>query len=201
MDGGETDSADLEPGSAWKTLNAPSLLPKALAFEAAKPRTALKSFSDRPGPRSSIPGREPGGPGGPGRWGCGSPEPSLTCGHGCPLPEGISLFPTFLQEKPQDFLPALPLASHGTSGRSLNPSRLHPQCEVAQGLASTLWLHAHSGPLLHLAGRPPGRIAPSDQFGAADQHFPVFEPRIFYYLCLKVILEISKYTLTSKEEW
>lgn len=161
----------------------------ALAFKPAKPRTALKSFSDRPGPTSSIPGREPGGPG---RRGCGSPEPSLTCGHRCPLPEGVSLFPTFL--------PALPLASHGTSGRSLSPSRLHPQCEVAQGLASTLWLHAHSGPLLHLAGRLPGRIAPSE-FGAADQHFPVFEPRIFYYLRPKVILEISKYTLASKEEW
>lgn len=90
MDGGETDGADLEPGSAWKRLDAPSLLPMALAFELAKPKTALKSFSDRPGPRTSTPGTEPGGPGG---QGCGSPEPSLTvatdahCQRGLPLPD------------------------------------------------------------------------------------------------------------------
>lgn len=103
---GQTDGASLQPGSAWRRLDAPKPLPVAPASEPAENRRALKSSSHLSG-GAGTPGRGPGGAATP-----SFPPPETTDAHARGGPP-----PTLLEEKPRGFLPALPPADHGTSGR------------------------------------------------------------------------------------
>lgn len=56
------------------------------------------------------------------------------------LPERVSSLPTFLEEKTQAFLPALPMANPVTSGESLILWRLPPHMKWSMASFHPLWL-------------------------------------------------------------
>lgn len=182
---GQTDGASLQPGSACRRLDAPKP-PVALASEPAENRRALKSSSRLSG-GAGTPGRGPGG------GGCAKlPPPETTDARARGGPPQRSSRRSPKVSSPLCHRPIMGPRAGCRASRAVSPR------EVAPGAASVR--PPRSRPLLHLAGRPPGRAPPLGPFGPAAQHFPAFELRRFCYLWPKVISEISKDTRTSREE-